>query len=69
MVDGPRPVWTVGGERTDNGAINGELADAIVYWLWPASEGLQGLMAGESLLTLEILIAEDVLAEGQSAGE
>jgi hypothetical protein len=45
--------------ETGTDAIYGELADAIAYWLWPAREGLRGLMAGESLLTLEISIAEE----------
>jgi hypothetical protein len=61
-----RPVWILGPEKTENDAIYEELADAIAFWLWQAKDALHGILPDDSLLIIEVSIADELSPESQT---
>lgn len=55
------PVWILGPEQTeDDDVLYGELADAVAFWLWKAKEGLHKRLRVNSLLIVEVAIAQEL---------
>lgn len=54
------PVWILGPEQTEDDVLYGELADAVAFWLWQAKEGLHQRLRLNSLLIVEVAIAQEL---------
>ena len=63
------PVWILAPDETEDEALYAELADAVAYWLWQAKDDFNGRLIVDSLVTMEVLVAEDLEAVPEDQAE